>query len=124
MIRALRITGARYLACDKTGHVFAAAGRVLIAALAFHAHFAGQNHFIQFPKSCAMAGGMLQVAAFGSGRAGSGRARQALSGPRLLPKGKRRPDCSGRRLSVYSFCGDQKLTVASNPKVRGALKLP
>ena len=51
-------------------------------------------------------------------------AGQALSGPRLLPKGKRRPDCSGRRTSVCSFCGDQKLTVASNPKVRGALKLP
>jgi len=70
IIRALRITGARYLACDKTGHVLAAAGRVLIAALAFHAHFADRNQFIHFLKNFAMVSGLLQVPTFGSGRVG------------------------------------------------------
>jgi putative oxidoreductase len=43
---------------------------VLIAALAFHAHFADRNQFIHFLKNFAMVGGLLQVAAFGSGRVG------------------------------------------------------
>jgi len=44
------------------------AGFTLVAALAFHAHFADQNQFIHFFKNIAMAGGLLQVAAFGGGR--------------------------------------------------------
>lgn len=46
------------------------AGFSVVAALAFHAHFADQNQFIHFLKNIAMAGGLLQVAAFGSGRIG------------------------------------------------------
>ena len=44
------------------------AGFTLVAALAFHAHFADQNQFIHFFKNIAMVGGLLQVAAFGGGR--------------------------------------------------------
>jgi putative oxidoreductase len=40
----------------------------LATALAFHAHFSDQNQFIHFFKNVAMAGGLLQVAAFGGGR--------------------------------------------------------
>lgn len=46
------------------------AGFSVATALAFHAHFADQNQFIHFLKNLAMAGGLLQVAAFGSGRIG------------------------------------------------------
>jgi putative oxidoreductase len=54
----------------------AAAGRVLLAvlilaalaaALAFHHEFADQNQLIHFLKNIAVAGGLLQVAAFGAG---------------------------------------------------------
>jgi len=38
------------------------------AALAFHSNFADQNQFIHFFKNIAMAGGLLQVVAFGAGR--------------------------------------------------------
>ena len=48
----------------------ALAGFSVVAALAFHAQFADQNQFIHFLKNLAMAGGLLQVAAFGSGRIG------------------------------------------------------
>ena len=40
------------------------------AAFSFHANLADQNQFIHFFKNIAMAGGLLQVAAFGSGRFG------------------------------------------------------
>jgi len=40
----------------------------LAAALAFHSALADQNQFIHFFKNIAMAGGLLQVAAFGAGR--------------------------------------------------------
>jgi putative oxidoreductase len=40
----------------------------IAAALAFHNHFADQNQFIHFFKNVAMAGGLLQVVAFGAGR--------------------------------------------------------
>jgi putative oxidoreductase len=43
----------------------------IVTALAFHADLADQNQFIHFFKNLAMAGGLLQVAAFGAGRAGS-----------------------------------------------------
>ena len=40
----------------------------LITALIFHSALADQNQMIHFFKNVAMAGGLLQVAAFGSGR--------------------------------------------------------
>jgi putative oxidoreductase len=40
----------------------------IAAALAFHNQFADQNQFIHFFKNVAMAGGLLQVVAFGAGR--------------------------------------------------------
>jgi putative oxidoreductase len=40
----------------------------IAAALAFHKDFADQNQFIHFFKNVAMAGGLLQVVAFGAGR--------------------------------------------------------
>jgi putative oxidoreductase len=40
----------------------------LATALLFHTHFGDQNQFIHFFKNIAMAGGMLQVVAFGGGR--------------------------------------------------------
>ncbi len=44
------------------------AGFTLATALAFHANLADQNQFIHFFKNIAMAGGLLQVVAFGAGR--------------------------------------------------------
>jgi putative oxidoreductase len=46
------------------------AGFSVITAFAFHANLADQNQFIHFFKNIAMAGGLLQVAAFGAGRIG------------------------------------------------------
>lgn len=40
----------------------------VVAALAFHADLVDQNQFIHFFKNIAMAGGLLQVVAFGAGR--------------------------------------------------------
>ena len=40
----------------------------LATALAFHNQLADQNQFIHFFKNVAMAGGLLQVVAFGAGR--------------------------------------------------------
>ncbi len=40
----------------------------VVAAAFFHADLGDQNQFIHFFKNVAMAGGLLQVAAFGSGR--------------------------------------------------------
>jgi putative oxidoreductase len=40
----------------------------LITALVFHSALSDQNQFIHFFKNVAMAGGLLQVAAFGGGR--------------------------------------------------------
>ena len=40
----------------------------LATALFFHANFGDQNQFIHFFKNVAMAGGLLQVVAFGAGR--------------------------------------------------------
>ena len=37
------------------------------AAFGFHLHFADQNQFLHFFKNLAMAGGLLQIAAFGAG---------------------------------------------------------
>jgi putative oxidoreductase len=40
----------------------------LVAAAFFHRNFADQNQMIHFVKDIAITGGLLQVAAFGSGR--------------------------------------------------------
>lgn len=40
----------------------------IAAAFGFHFHLADQNQFIHFFKNWAMAGGLLQVVAFGTGR--------------------------------------------------------
>ncbi|WP_395394405.1 DoxX family protein [Novosphingobium sp. BL-8A] len=40
----------------------------LVTALFFHNNFADQNQFIHFFKNVAMAGGLLQIVAFGKGR--------------------------------------------------------
>ena len=40
----------------------------MVTALTFHANLADQNQLIHFFKNFAMAGGLLQVAAFGGGR--------------------------------------------------------
>jgi putative oxidoreductase len=40
----------------------------IAAALGFHNQFSDQNQFIHFLKNVAMAGGLLQVVAFGAGR--------------------------------------------------------
>ena len=40
----------------------------IAAAVTFHSDFADQNQMIHFLKNLALAGGMLQVAAFGPGR--------------------------------------------------------
>jgi putative oxidoreductase len=40
----------------------------VVTALFFHHNFADQNQMIHFLKNFAMAGGLLQVAAFGAGR--------------------------------------------------------
>ncbi|UTD26115.1 DoxX family protein [Bradyrhizobium sp. WD16] len=39
----------------------------VVAALGFHSHFADQNQMIHFLKNIAIAGGLLQVVAFGAG---------------------------------------------------------
>lgn len=44
------------------------AGFAIATALTFHTAFADQNQTIHFLKNLAMAGGLLQVAAFGAGR--------------------------------------------------------
>jgi putative oxidoreductase len=43
------------------------AGFTFAAALAFHAHFDDANQTIHFMKNLAMAGGLLQITAFGAG---------------------------------------------------------
>jgi len=40
----------------------------LVTAVFFHSQFADQNQFIHFFKNVAMAGGLLQIVAFGKGR--------------------------------------------------------
>ena len=42
----------------------------IATALVFHSALGDQNQFIHFMKNIAMAGGLLQVAAFGAGRVG------------------------------------------------------
>jgi putative oxidoreductase len=40
----------------------------IVTGLAFHNHLADQNQLIHFFKNVSMAGGLLQVVAFGAGR--------------------------------------------------------
>ncbi len=40
----------------------------IVAGIFFHSHFADQNQLIHFLKNLAIAGGLLEVAAFGAGR--------------------------------------------------------
>lgn len=40
----------------------------VLTALVFHADFSNQNQFFHFLKNVVMAGGLLQVAAFGAGK--------------------------------------------------------
>ena len=67
---ALEIVGGLMLIAGfKTRLVALALGAFSIAAaVTFHADFADQNQMIHFLKNLALAGGMLQVAAFGPGR--------------------------------------------------------
>lgn len=44
------------------------AGFSIVSALAFHNNFGDQNQMIHFLKNLAVAGGLLQVVAFGAGR--------------------------------------------------------
>ena len=46
----------------------ALAAFTIVAAVAFHSHFADQNQLIHFLKNIAIVGGLLQVVAFGAGR--------------------------------------------------------
>jgi len=39
----------------------------LVTAATFHSHFADQNQMIHFLKNLMMAGGLLQIVAFGAG---------------------------------------------------------
>jgi putative oxidoreductase len=43
------------------------AGFTLVTAFAFHFNLGDQNQFIHFFKNLSIAGGLLQVAAFGGG---------------------------------------------------------
>ena len=72
---ALEIVGGIMLVAGfKTRTVAVALGVFSIAAaVTFHADFADQNQMIHFLKNLALAGGMLQVAAFGPGRLALGR---------------------------------------------------
>jgi putative oxidoreductase len=63
------------------------AGFSILTAMVFHNQFADQNQMIHFLKNVAIAGGLLQVAAFGASpfsldqaMARSGRARTQLAG--------------------------------------------
>ena len=67
------------------------AGFSVVTALAFHANLADQNQFIHFFKNLAMAGGLLQVAAFGSGRIGLDRRLTCHQPKRETAAGSLRP---------------------------------
>ena len=59
----LAMSGA--IAIELLGGLALAVGSIL-AAIVFHSHFADQNQMIHFLKNIAIAGGLLQVAAFGA----------------------------------------------------------
>ena len=55
----------------------------LAAAVSFHANFADQNQMIHFLKNVMMAGGLLQIAAFGAGALSIDHRREAAVPSRL-----------------------------------------
>ena len=57
----------------------------LLAAIGFHSNFADQNQMIHFLKNVAMAGGLLQVVAFGGGRLSLDARIATKSNPDLQP---------------------------------------
>src|SRR5258708_38460434 len=61
----------------------------IAAAVSFHSNFADQNQMIHFLKNVMMAGGLLQIAAFGAGQSASTivfrRAAGLLRAPYRLP---------------------------------------
>lgn len=67
---ALEIVGGVMLVVGVKPRVTAVALAVfsIVAAIVFHSDFADQNQMIHFLKNLALAGGLLQVAAFGAGR--------------------------------------------------------
>jgi putative oxidoreductase len=67
---AVEIGGSLALIAGYQARVSAAllAAFSIATALAFHNHLADQNQFIHFFKNVSMAGGLLQVVAFGAGR--------------------------------------------------------
>jgi putative oxidoreductase len=67
---AVEIGGSLALIAGYQARVAAAvlAAFSIATALVFHNHLADQNQFIHFFKNVAMAGGLLQVVAFGAGR--------------------------------------------------------
>ena len=67
---AVEIGGSLALIAGYQARVTAAvlAAFSIATALAFHNHLADQNQFIHFFKNVSMAGGLLQVVAFGAGR--------------------------------------------------------
>ena len=67
---ALEIVGGLMLVAGFKTRAAAVAlgGFSIVAAVIFHSDFADQNQMIHFLKNLALAGGMLQVAAFGAGR--------------------------------------------------------
>jgi putative oxidoreductase len=54
------------------------------AALAFHSNLGDQNQFVHFFKNIAMAGGLLQVVAFGAGRFGLDARRRPMKPASVL----------------------------------------
>jgi putative oxidoreductase len=67
---AIEIGGGLALALGYGSRIAAAlvAIYLIAAALAFHRDFADPNQFVHFMKNVAIAGGLLQIVAFGAGR--------------------------------------------------------
>lgn len=66
---ALELAGGAALALGYRTQIVAVAlaGFTVLAASLFHSQFGDQNQMIHFLKNAAIAGGLLQVAAFGAG---------------------------------------------------------
>ena len=62
---------------------FVLAGFSVLTALIFHHAFADQNQMIHFLKNIAMAGGFLQIAAFGAGSLSLDERMATAGAPRL-----------------------------------------
>jgi putative oxidoreductase len=66
---ALELGGGRLLVAGYQARLVATALALfcLVTAFSFHSNFADQNQMIHFLKNVMMAGGLLQIAAFGAG---------------------------------------------------------